>query len=72
MGKIDLDISDSQPEKLREDITEILLKSGLEFSDDKLSIEMITGGTSNVLYLVTIDSETKFKLMFRIYGAGEE
>jgi len=72
MGKIDLDISDSQPEKLREDIIQILLKSGLEFSDDKLSIEMITGGTSNVLYLVTIDSETKFKLMFRIYGAGSE
>ena len=72
MGKIDIDISDSEPEKLKKDIIEILSKSDLEFSDDKLSIKLLTGGSSNVMYLVTIDSSLKSKLLFRIYGAGKE
>ena len=72
MGKIDIDISDSEPEKLRKDIIEILSKSDLEFSDNKLIIKLLTGGTSNILYLVTIDSPSKSKLLFRIYGAGKE
>lgn len=72
MGKIDIDISDSEPEKLRKDIIEILSKSDLEFSDNKLIIKLLTGGTSNILYLVTIDSPSKSKLLFRIYGAGSE
>ena len=51
MGKIDIDISDSEPENLKKDIIEILSKSDLEFSDDKLSIKLLTGGSSNVMYL---------------------
>ena len=34
-------------------------------SDDKLSIKLLTGGSSNVMYLVTIDSSLKSKLLFR-------
>ena len=47
-----------------------MTQSGLEFVEEILNIQQLTGGTSNTIYLVNINSSVK--VLFRLYGVGSE
>jgi len=68
--KIFQNVSDSGQQQLRKDVVDILIQSGLEFVEEILNIQQLTGGTSNTIYLVNINSSVK--VLFRLNGVGSE
>lgn len=69
---VDLKLSEELLHASLVKVTSLMVPEWSEYVNDDINVKILTGGITNILYLLTVKSVPNKKIIIRIYGAGTE